>query len=172
MEYMLNFMRNAFHAALEVPIMSRMLHIPSSKRLLIVGCGAGFSLASFAKLEKFRLIVGLDIDAGILAESKRRIRYKGVGGELVQADFQAMPYLDRSFDVVIDFGTCYHVRRPQQALKEIARVLDVGGVFAYETPLAQLLAHPLNFAKGLPWDEEPSLAPGATAVLWAIRNKR
>ena len=169
---MLNFMWNAFHAAVEVPVMSRLLHIPSGKRLLIVGCGEGFALASLAKLKKFRSIAGLDIDAGLLAEAKRRIRDKGVGGELVQTDLQAMPYLDCSFDVIVDFGTCYHVPRPQQALHEIARVLDVGGVFAYETPLAQLLAHPLNFAKGLPWDEEPSLAPGPTAALWAIRNKR
>ena len=165
-------MRNAFHTALEVPVMSRLLHIPSDKRLLIVGCGAGFSLASFAKFEKFRSISGLDKDAGLLAEATGRIRHRRVGGELVQADLQAMPYHDRSFDVVVDFGTCYHVRRPQQALREIARVLDVGGVFAYETPLAQLLAHPLNFAKRLPWNEEPSLAPGPTAALWAIRNKR
>ena len=30
-------------------------------------------------------------------------------------------------------------------------------MFAYETPLAQFLAHPFDFAKGLPWDKEPSL---------------
>lgn len=65
MEYMLNFMRNAFHAALEVPIMSRMLHIPSSKRLLIVVCGERFALASLAKLKKLRSIAGLDVEAGL-----------------------------------------------------------------------------------------------------------
>ena len=165
-------MRNAIHVTLEVPVMSRLLRIPSDKRILMVGCGGGLALVSLAKLRDSRSIVGLDIDASLLAEAAKRMRDKGIGGELIQADLQAMPFLDRSFDVVVDFGTCYHVARPRQALKEIVRVLDLGGMFVYETPLAQLLAHPFNFAGALPWNAEPSLAPGQTAALWAIRNKR
>jgi hypothetical protein len=54
---------------------------------------------------------------------------------------------------------------------EIARVLDDGGVFVHETPLAQLLAHPFNYAGQLPWNEEPSLGPGPSAGFWAVKKK-
>lgn len=29
--------------------------------------------------------------------------------ELIQADVRAMPFGDEVFDVVLDFGTCYHL---------------------------------------------------------------
>ena len=63
-------MRNAIHATLEVPVMSRLLRIPSDKRILMVGCGGGLALVSLAKLRDSRSIVGLDIDASLLAEAQ------------------------------------------------------------------------------------------------------
>ena len=66
-----------------------------------------------------------------------RLREKRVRAHLVQTDVREMPFPDRSFDLVVDFGVCYHVNHPTDALKEIARVLDTSSTFAYETPLAQ-----------------------------------
>ncbi len=44
--------------------------------------------------------------------------------------FYRIPFPDRSLDVVVDFGTCYHVTNAGQTLKEIARVLAAGGTFS------------------------------------------
>ena len=75
---------------------------------------------------------------GILWPTKLdRLREKRVRAHLVQTDVREMPFPDRSFDLVVDFGVCYHVNHPTDALKEIARVLDTSSTFAYETPLAQ-----------------------------------
>ena len=63
---------------------------------------------------------------------------------LTQADVRQLPFLNAAFDVVIDFGTCYHVDAGQKALGEIARVLAPGGILATESKLAQLLAHPVR----------------------------
>jgi hypothetical protein len=41
----------------------------------------------------------------------------------------------------------------------------------YETPLAQLLAHPRSDRQRLPWEEIPSLIPDRSLVLWASRRK-
>jgi SAM-dependent methyltransferase len=84
-----------------------------------------------------------------------------------------MPFPDGSFDVVIDFGTCFHISRPEAALSEIARVLGEGGVLVHETPLSQLLAHPCRSAgRRLPWAAAPELAPFGTALLWSRRVNR
>ena len=65
------------------------------------------------------------------------------------------------------------IPHPDSALREIARVLDRGGIFVYETRLGQLLSHPLrSFGRGLCWSAEPSLVPVRAAALWATRVKR
>jgi SAM-dependent methyltransferase len=84
-----------------------------------------------------------------------------------------MPFSDSCFDVVIDFGTCFHISRPEAGLSEIARVLGEGGVLIHETPLSQLLAHPCRAgARRLPWAATPELAPCGTALLWSRRVNR
>ena len=165
-------MRNILHSAMEVPVMARLLRIPSKQKLLLVGCGSGVALPPLAKLLAPRTITGVDADRSLLYEAAKWMRDNAVSGVLVHADVRAMPFLDRSFDVVVDFGTCYQIAYPRLALMEIARVLGDGGVFVHETPLAQLLAHPFNYAGQLPWNEEPSLGLGPSAGFWAIKKNR
>jgi SAM-dependent methyltransferase len=55
-----------------------------------------------------------------------------------------MPFADGFFDVVVDFGTCYHIARSEQGLREIERVLTTGGTFATETRLNQFFSHPIR----------------------------
>jgi SAM-dependent methyltransferase len=86
---------------------------------------------------------------------------------------RAMPFEDAAFDAVIDFGTCYHVAQPAQAVREIARVLCDGGVFVHESPVAQLTAHPLRTrGRSLPWWAAPKLHRIANAGFWSKRVKR
>ena len=163
--------RNALHGYLEVGLAVRMLGIPTRRRVLQVGCGSGIALPHLSRLCSPKVIVGIDIDSTLLGESADRLREKRVRAHLVQADVREMPFPDRSFDLVVDFGVCYHVKHPGDAIMEIARVLDTSGTFVYETPLAQLLAHPQSDRQRLPWKEEPSLTPDRSLVLWASRRK-
>ena len=83
-----------------------------------------------------------------------------------------MPFSNAAFDSVIDFGTCYHIARPELALGEVQRVLSDGGVFAYETPANQLLSHPIrSFGRSLPWDSAKSLRHQRRRLLWSTRVK-
>ena len=148
-----------------------MLGIPTGKRVLQVGCGRGIALTHLFRLCSPQVIVGIDLDPTLLGQSADRLREKRVRADLVQADVRKIPFPDRSFDVVVDFGVCYHIKRPGDALIEIARVLETSGTFVYETPLAQLLAHPQSDSRSLPWKEEPSLTPARSMVLWASRSK-
>ena len=55
-----------------------------------------------------------------------------------------LPYPDASFDLVVDFGTCYHIARQGQALREICARAGGGGRFVHETRVSQLLSHPVR----------------------------
>ena len=58
------------------------------------------------------------------------------------------------------------------ALREVARVLRPGGLFVYETRVAQGLAHPVrSFGRTLPWDTVPSLVRDRSRLLWGMRRK-
>jgi SAM-dependent methyltransferase len=95
----------------------------------------------------------------------------------MEGDVRDLPLESESFDLVIDFGTCYHVsggvEGARAALREVARVLRPGGFFIHETPVAQHLAHPArSFGRTLPWAIVPELRPCCRAVLWSMRCKR
>ena len=115
-------------------------------------------------------MVGLDVDRELLDEAA--VNLAGLPVELVCGDVRALPFADASFDVVIDFGTTYHIGRPLGALREIARVLAPGGRFCHETPLAQALSHPWRWAgRTLPWTEIPEMGGGRRTVLWSCRMR-
>jgi ubiquinone/menaquinone biosynthesis C-methylase UbiE len=162
--------RNWRQQRLEIPVFTRILGLPSHAQVLEVGCGCGIGLPVIAERCRPARLVGIDIDADLLADARSANDGRA---ELLWSDVRSMPFEDGSFDVVIDFGTCYHVVRPWEALDEISRVLRVGGIFAYETPLNQLLSHPIRSGmRRLPWPATPDLVPTCNALLWAARRKQ
>jgi SAM-dependent methyltransferase len=165
--------RNAWQELCEVPVLTCALSLPRGGRVLEVGCGRGVALPPLAELLRPTRLAGLDVDGALLEEAAARLRRRGVLAELVEGDVRELPFPDASFDVVLDFGTCYHIARPGRALVEIARVLAEGGVFAHEARVSQLLSHPVR-ARGrrLPWHVVPDLVPQRHAVLWGARVKR
>jgi ubiquinone/menaquinone biosynthesis C-methylase UbiE len=74
-----------------------------------------------------------------------------------------------SFDLVLDCGTAYHIAQPELALAEVARVLRPGGLLIHETPLSQLLAHPIRAGLWLPWATTAKLRHNRWRGLWASR---
>ncbi len=179
----MQLIRDLVHGALEVPTMVQLLGVRSNRDILVLGCGNGIALVALgcgngialvalAKLRNPRSITGIDLDQAQLDQAQDRLRATGISAHLILGDVLAMPFSDRSFDLVVDFGVCYRVPQPAEALNEVSRVLRFGGMFAYESHFAQLLAHPLCFTGRLPWKGEPTLVPARRAVLWSTRAKR
>jgi len=165
--------RNSRQASLEVPLMIRALGLPTHGRVLEIGCGRGVALPVLARLLRPSRLVGLDPNVGFLEEARLRVADAGAAAELVPGDVRRMPFPDAAFDLVVDFGTCYHIARPEAALAEIARVLAPGGLFVHETPLSQVLSHPVrSFGRRIPWRLGPSLERHRTALLWSARRRR
>ena len=159
--------RDALHSLLEVPAMTRLLSLPSGKRVLQIGCGTGAALPALARHCKPVSLTGVDISRDALSQAAGLLREMRVAASLVHADAQRIPFIDASFDVVVDFGTCQRVADTGAVLQEIARILVADGIFVHETPLAQMLAHPLwslNRSRSS-FDIRP-LTPRRNAALW------
>ena len=165
--------RNSWQESLELPTMVWALQLPGGGRVLEVGCGRGVALPVLSRLLQPRRLVGLDVDTSLLGRARERVKPLGRAVELRAGDVRELPFADASFDLVVDFGTCYHVARRAQALREVARVLADGGRFVHETRLSQLLSHPVrSWGRELPWDAVAELALERRALLWASRVKR
>ncbi|MFL5607915.1 MAG: class I SAM-dependent methyltransferase [Gemmatimonadaceae bacterium] len=168
--------RNGLQERLEIPLLLRTLRPPLGARVLEVGCGRGIALPVLAERLRPTELVGVDIDPMLVAIARHRLRASGTEASVLQCDVRALPFEADSFDLVMDFGTCYHVgggtAGARAALREIARVLCPGGLFIHETPVAQHLAHPVrSFGRRLPWATQPALVPERRAVLWSMRRK-
>ena len=164
--------RNTRQSQLEIPALVRALSLPTDVRILEIGCGRGIALPVLDRLCGPRRLVGLDIEEELLVEAADNLREHGTRAELHCGDVRQMPFGDEAFDVIIDFGTLYHIARPQAALAELARVLAPGGTFVYETKVSQLLSHPVRSrGRRLPAPADHGLRRRRWAMLWASRTK-
>lgn len=164
--------RNTRQVTIEVPLMVRALGLPTGRRVLEVGCGRGVAIPVLARLLRPSRLAGLDLDPALLDEARAHADAEGIAVELVPGDVRCMPFPDGAFDLVVDFGTCYHIARAGEALAEIARVLAPGGLFVHETPLSQLFAHPFrSFGRRMPQPFSMGFERHTAALLWAARRR-
>ena len=97
---------------------------------------------------------GLDLSARQLQHSRRIDDETGVAVPSVRATATALPYADRSFDVVFcSFGAMQFIADLDVAVAEVARVLRPGGRFAFS------ITHPTRWS----FPDDPSEA-GLTAA--------
>ncbi len=94
--------------------------------VLDAGCGGGGMALSLA--EEAASVVGIDIadrfaDAGTRLAAERRV----CNLRFAVADGQALPFRDRSFDLVLSHAVIEHVADAPRYLRECARVLRPGG---------------------------------------------
>ena len=165
--------RNTRQEWFEVPALVFALRLPAGGRILEVGCGRGVALPELHRMLHPTRLAGLDIDPVALEAAAARAERRAVAVELVPGDVRALPFPDAAFDLVVDFGTCYHVARAEAALREIARVLVPGGIFAHETRVNQFFSHPIrSFGRTLPPVAAALFQPRRSALLWASRTVR
>jgi ubiquinone/menaquinone biosynthesis C-methylase UbiE len=118
---------------------------------LEVGIGSGLNVPYYSA--EVTRAVGVDLSREMLRNARERASQLGVPFELVQADAEALPFPDTSFDTVaISLALCT-IPDPGKALLELARVCRPNGrivmlehVRATSRPLAavQRALSPLN----------------------------
>ncbi len=106
-------------------------HIASSidvygKDILEIGCGRGGGASYIARYLSPKKVVGSDITKRSITFNKDK--YKSIQNlSFIVADAHNLPFLDNSFDVVINVETSHHYEDFPQFLKEVRRVLRPKG---------------------------------------------
>jgi ubiquinone/menaquinone biosynthesis C-methylase UbiE len=98
--------------------------------LLEVGSGHGGGAAWLARHTGAASVIGVDLSAATVA--KARALNRDVPGLVFrQGDAEALPFLDGSFDAVVNIESSHCYGRMDRFVAEAARVLRPGGVFTW-----------------------------------------
>jgi len=100
------------------------LDLAPGGRALDLGCGSGRHLPLLA--QHGLSPTGVDLSAAALARSRRF----APGAPLAQASVDALPFADRTFDLIVVWGVLFHLLTEElhRALREIRRALVPEGV--------------------------------------------
>jgi SAM-dependent methyltransferase len=123
-------------------------HLTGAHRVLDVGCGDG-QVARLARRVGAEFVAGVDPTWNQISVAAGR----GGGPSYARADAAALPFADDSFDTAVACLVFEHVRRVDQAIAEVARVLRPGGTFLF------LLNHPLLQTPDSGWIDDQMLDP-------------
>ena len=101
---------------------------PTNCVILDAGCGGGNAIPILERLFAPRQIIGIDIDAQLVALAEVFASEVKCDVELLHGDVRAMPLADKSVDAVLCHQTLHHVSGQGQALEEFRRVLKPDGI--------------------------------------------
>jgi 2-polyprenyl-3-methyl-5-hydroxy-6-metoxy-1,4-benzoquinol methylase len=97
-------------------------------RVLDVACGTG-NLAMIAARQGC-IVNGMDIAANLLAQARARANAAGVSIDFEEADAEALPYPEDSFDLAVSMFGVMFTPQPAVATAELRRVTKPGGQIA------------------------------------------
>jgi 2-polyprenyl-3-methyl-5-hydroxy-6-metoxy-1,4-benzoquinol methylase len=112
--------------ALELRLFLRLADPLQGQAVLDVGCGDGALALAFARLGATH-ISGCDPDRRMIACALAQATHSKASVNLTVARSQALPYADRSFDVVSCITVLAFIPDAEAAIREMARVLRPGG---------------------------------------------
>ncbi len=96
--------------------------------VLDVGCGVGDDVRALAAIVgPTGQVLGLDLSQTLIAEAHARSKEKGLQTHFARGDSCHLPFPDDSFDAVRSERMLQHLREPQRAVNEMARVVKPGG---------------------------------------------
>lgn len=122
------------------------LHRDMPLKILVAGCGAGHEAASIqAKLNAD--VDAVDVDDFVPRELRERSPVRFALSSVCE-----LPFPDNHFDSVFYHHVIEHVDRPQDSLRELARVLRPGGLIFVGTPNRHRLASSIGAHEQSTWN--------------------
>ncbi|SFI87396.1 class I SAM-dependent methyltransferase [Thermoflavimicrobium dichotomicum] len=123
--------RNRAMATQEMQQVIQWLELTPSDHILDLCCGTGRHSITLAKQNLH--VVGLDLSNTLLQRANQLTQQEGLNIPFVHGDMRQLPFVDDSFDVVLNLFTSFGYFREddenQQVLREIVRVLRPEGRF-------------------------------------------
>jgi len=112
-----------------IPLVDNILEISKLNRgsIVDVGCGPGFLVKELAKRSKSFTITGIDVSKQAIGIAKTNC--KGLkNANFKKGNAHSLPFQDKSINLVVCRDSFHHFSEPSQVLKEMYRILKVGGL--------------------------------------------
>ena len=140
-------------------------HLRVGMRVLELGCGTGYFTRELAHSGAH--IVAVDVSPELLEVARADVSPANVSYEIQNAC--AMSYRDAVFDSVVGSSVLHHLET-KEALREIYRVLKVGGTIYFTEP--NMLNPQIAIQKNVPWIKRKLCdSPDETAFFrWPLRR--
>ena len=103
----------------------------------VLECACGTGAISAAIAPACARLVATDYSEGMLKQARKKLA-KRSNVTVEQADITALPYADDSFDVAVAGNVIHLLPDPEQALRELARVVRPGGTIILPTYIEPL----------------------------------
>lgn len=100
--------------------------LPDGGDVLEVAPGPGFLAIELARDQRIR-VTGLDISKTFVELAQKNAAEAGVRADFQLGNASQMPFADNSFDLLVCRAAFKNFSEPEQALKEMRRVLRPGG---------------------------------------------
>ena len=97
-----------------------------------VGCADGVITMRLAKMGYN--MTGLDPSRIRLKDGKMEARKEGLNIEFIRGDAENLPFKENSFDYVLSMQVLQFLPNPYKAIREFARVVNLGGMVIVDVP--------------------------------------
>ena len=120
---------------------------PSGTQVLDIGAGYGGSARYLAREKGYR-VVCLNLSEAQNQRNREMTQQQGQSAlvDVVDGNFEDLPFEDASFDVVWSQDAILHSGRRQRVFEEVSRVLRPGGEFLFTDPMQTKDADPETIA--------------------------
>jgi SAM-dependent methyltransferase len=142
------------------------LAIPPGQKVLEIGCGAGRCTVALA--QRGYLVQAMDSVEGMLNSTQEHAIEAGVSSSVTTSlgDAHNLAFQDGNFGLVLAIGVIPYLQFPQNALREMARVLRPGGFLLVTAGNRWRLGDVLD-----PWSSPP-LQPAKKVIRAVFRRLR
>jgi ubiquinone/menaquinone biosynthesis C-methylase UbiE len=122
--------------------------IPNLKgaRLLDIGAGIGWASRRFA--ERGFTTIAMDILHDHMLEANELMRFSGIYFDRVVGDYESLPFIDNSFDIIFSCSSLHHSSHPTLLVRELKRVLKIHGrIIIINEPLRSIFQSEQNLLR-------------------------